>query len=108
MPHYTDTLIGISAKEGVNISLLKSEIATYANRITSTNGMVITNLRHYEALVNAQNEIRKVQEGLEVNLSGDLLAIDVRETLYHLGSITGQVTNDEVLGNIFANFCIGK
>ncbi len=108
VPHYTDTLIGISAKEGVNISLLKSEIATYANRITSTNGMVITNLRHYEALVNAQNEIRKVQEGLEVNLSGDLLAIDVRETLYHLGSITGQVTNDEVLGNIFANFCIGK
>ncbi len=107
VPHYTDTLIGISAKEGVNISLLKSEIATYANRITSTNGMVITNLRHYEALVNAQNEIRKVQEGLEVNLSGDLLAIDVRETLYHLGSITGQVTNDEVLGNIFANFCIG-
>lgn len=108
VPHYTDTLIGISAKEGVNISLLKSEIATYANRITSTNGMVITNLRHYEALVNAQHEIKKVQEGLEMNLSGDLLAIDVRETLYHLGSITGQVTNDEVLGNIFANFCIGK
>lgn len=108
VPHYTDTLIGISAKEGVNISLLKSEIATYANGITSTNGMVVTNLRHYEALVNAQNEIKKVQNGLATHLSSDLLAIDVREALYHLGSITGQVTNDEVLGNIFKNFCIGK
>nr|WP_256593383.1 hypothetical protein [Capnocytophaga canimorsus] len=72
------------------------------------NNIIISNSRHYEALSNALAEIIKVQEGLEMNISGDLLAIDIREALYHLGTISGEVTNDEVLGNIFANFCIGK
>lgn len=109
IPEYTDTIIGISAKEGLNIPLLKSELAIYANKITTTNSnTIITNIRHYEALINAQNEINKVREGIEKNISNDFIAIDVREALYHLGSITGQVTNDELLGNIFANFCIGK
>jgi tRNA modification GTPase len=54
------------------------------------------------------DEIQKVKYGLETHLSSDLMAIDIRESLYHFGMITGEVTNDEVLGNIFANFCIGK
>jgi tRNA modification GTPase len=56
----------------------------------------------------ALEEINKVQEGLNENLTTDLLAIDIRQALYHFGEITGEVTNDELLGNIFANFCIGK
>ncbi|ATA75739.1 tRNA uridine-5-carboxymethylaminomethyl(34) synthesis GTPase MnmE [Capnocytophaga sp. H2931] len=109
VPKYTDTILGISAKENINIDILKSELATYAESFTSSaNNVIISNSRHYEALSNALSEIIKVQEGLEMNLSGDLLAIDIREALYHLGTISGEVTNDEVLGNIFANFCIGK
>ena len=69
---------------------------------------VITNSRHYAALSNALAEIGKVQEGMDNQLSSDLLAIDLRQALFHLGEITGEVTNDELLGNIFANFCIGK
>ena len=56
----------------------------------------------------ALEEIQKVKHGLQTNLSSDLMAIDIKEALYHFGMITGQVTNDELLGNIFANFCIGK
>ncbi|MFJ1402576.1 tRNA uridine-5-carboxymethylaminomethyl(34) synthesis GTPase MnmE [Capnocytophaga canimorsus] len=109
VPKYTDIILGISAKENINIDILKSELATYAESFTSSeNNVIISNSRHYEALSNALAEIIKVQEGLETNLSGDLLAIDIREALYHLGTISGEVTNDEVLGNIFANFCIGK
>ncbi|MDO5105715.1 tRNA uridine-5-carboxymethylaminomethyl(34) synthesis GTPase MnmE [Capnocytophaga sp.] len=109
VPHYTDTILGISAKENSNIELLKQELITYSDSLlTSENDVVISNSRHYEALVNALNEITKIEEGLAMHLSGDLLAIDIREALYHLGSISGEVTNDEVLGNIFKNFCIGK
>jgi tRNA modification GTPase len=68
----------------------------------------VTNSRHYNALLLALEEINKVQEGLNENLTTDLLAIDIRQALYHFGEITGEVTNDELLGNIFANFCIGK
>ncbi|MFK8295766.1 tRNA uridine-5-carboxymethylaminomethyl(34) synthesis GTPase MnmE [Capnocytophaga canimorsus] len=109
VPKYTDIILGISAKENINIDILKSELSMYAESFTSyANNVIISNSRHYEALSNALAEIIKVQEGLEMNLSGDLLAIDIREALYHLGTISGEVTNDEVLGNIFANFCIGK
>ena len=59
-------------------------------------------------MLKAFEEIQKVQHGLESGLSGDLLAIDIRQALYHFGEITGEITNDDLLGNIFANFCIGK
>ena len=72
------------------------------------NETLVTNSRHYDSLLKALEEIEKVQLGIDAGLSGDLLAIDIREALYHFGEITGQVTNDELLGNIFANFCIGK
>jgi len=69
---------------------------------------LVSNARHYDALVKSLEEIDKVQQGLDANLSGDLMAIDIRQALYHLGEITGEISNDELLGNIFANFCIGK
>ena len=68
----------------------------------------MTNSRHYDALVKSLEEINKVQVGIDSQLSGDLLAIDLKQAIYHLGEITGQVSNDELLGNIFSNFCIGK
>ena len=106
---YTDTLLRISAKEGQNITELKRFLADYAQTLSHIGkATVVTNIRHYEALSNALQAIEKVEEGMQMHLSGDLLAIDIRETLYHLGSITGEVSNEEVLGNIFSRFCIGK
>ena len=99
----------ISAKEKINIEALKKLLSFYAKELTSTeSATIITNIRHYEALKNALEALEKVEEGLINHLSGDLLAIDIREVLYHLGSITGAVSNDELLGNIFSRFCIGK
>ena len=74
-----------------------------------TEGVVVTNLRHYEALRNALSAIDRVRDGLQENLSGDLLSRDIRDCLFFLAEITGgEITNDEVLGNIFAKFCVGK
>jgi tRNA modification GTPase len=69
---------------------------------------IVTNTRHYSALLKALEEITKVQQGVEAGISGDLLSIDIRQALYHFGEITGEITSDDLLGNIFANFCIGK
>ena len=99
----------ISAKSNIGIEDLKMHILSFVNKGALKNSeTLVTNTRHYDALLKALDEIQKVKYGIEINLSSDLLAIDIRETLYHFGMITGQVTNDELLGNIFANFCIGK
>ncbi len=99
----------ISAKENVGVEELKMKLLKFVNTgELRNNNTIVTNSRHYNALLSALEEINKVQEGLNENLSGDLLAIDIRQALYHFGEITGEVTNDELLGNIFANFCIGK
>jgi tRNA modification GTPase len=78
------------------------------NGALRNNETIVTNTRHYDSLLKALDEIQKVKSGLETNLSSDLMALDIREALYQFGLITGQVSNDELLGNIFANFCIGK
>ncbi|MFO8146020.1 MAG: tRNA uridine-5-carboxymethylaminomethyl(34) synthesis GTPase MnmE [Gillisia sp.] len=102
-------LISISAKENIGVEELKAKLLDFVNLgELQNNNTIVTNSRHYSALLSALEEINKVQEGLNNNLTGDLLAIDIRQALYHFGEITGQVTNDELLGNIFANFCIGK
>ena len=99
----------ISAKEKINIEALKEILSFYAKELTTTeSATIITNIRHLEALQQTLIALDRVEEGLATQLSGDLLAIDIREMLYHLGSITGAVSNDEVLGNIFSRFCIGK
>jgi len=72
------------------------------------NETIVTNSRHYDSLLKAFEEIQKVKFGIATNISSDLMAIDIRQALYYFGEITGQVSNDELLGNIFANFCIGK
>lgn len=99
----------LSAKKRTGIEDLKSHLLDFINTGALRNSdTIVTNTRHYNALLKALEEIERVQFGMDANTPSDLLAIDIREALYHLGEITGQVTNDELLGNIFANFCIGK
>jgi tRNA modification GTPase len=99
----------ISAKNNHGIEDLKQILLSFVNTgALRNNETIVTNTRHYDSLLKALNEIQNVKFGIETNLSSDLMAIDIRETLYHFGMITGEVTNDELLGNIFANFCIGK
>lgn len=99
----------LSAKFKEGISELESRLlALVDSGALSGDTTIITNSRHYDALLKALEEIQKVKEGLDMELSSDLMAIDIRQALYHLGEITGSVTTDDLLGNIFSNFCIGK
>ncbi len=99
----------ISAKQNIGVDDLKNQLLSFVNTgALRNNETIVTNTRHYDSLLKALDEITKVKYGLETSLSSDLMALDIREALYHFGMITGQVTNDELLGNIFANFCIGK
>lgn len=99
----------ISAKENLNIEELKNQLLSFVNTgALRNNETIVTNTRHYDSLLKALEEIQKVRFGLQTGISSDLMAIDIRQALYYFGEITGQVTNDELLGNIFANFCIGK
>ncbi len=103
------TTLFISAKNKTGIEDVKNTLLSFVNTgALRNNETIITNTRHYDSLLKALEEIQKVKFGLDSNLSSDLMALDIKEALYHFGMITGQVTNDELLGNIFANFCIGK
>ncbi|SHE99250.1 tRNA modification GTPase trmE [Psychroflexus salarius] len=99
----------IAAKQNLGIENLKQSLVDLVDTgALHSQDAIVTNARHYSALQAALKEINEVQQGLNEGLTTDLLAIDVRQALYHFGEITGEVTNDELLGNIFANFCIGK
>ena len=104
-----ENAVFISAKNKEGISDLQDRLMQLVNTgALRNNETIVTNTRHYDALLKALEEIQKVQWGLDSQLPADLMAIDIRQALYYFGEITGQVTNDELLGNIFANFCIGK
>ena len=99
----------LSAKQQQNISVLQQHLLKAAAIPAISQGdIIVTNARHYEALTHALEAIKRVQQGLEQDLSGDLISEDLRECLHHLADIVGEVTDDDVLGNIFKNFCIGK
>jgi len=99
----------LSAKHKIGISDLESQLLSLVDSgALSGDTTIISNSRHYDALLKALEEIQKVKEGLDMDLSSDLMAIDIRQALFHLGEITGSVTTDDLLGNIFSNFCIGK
>ena len=101
--------IYISAKQQENTEVLKQHlIQAAALPEVSQNDVIVTNIRHYEALTKAHEAILRVINGLEMNISGDFLSQDIRECMHYLGEITGQISNDEILGNIFGKFCIGK
>ncbi len=100
----------ISAKKKMGISALKNKLKNYVDTgALRNNDTIVTSSRHYDSLLKAQQEINRVQEGLNLGLTGDLLAIDIRQALHFFGEITGEdIDPDQLLGHIFANFCIGK
>ena len=100
--------IFLSAKSG-NVEVLKEQLITYATeQCDMRNAVTISNTRHYEALVRAQDAIKRVQDGLHMQISGEFLSMDLQDCLTALGEITGQISSQEVLNNIFSKFCIGK
>jgi tRNA modification GTPase len=107
--HYTGERIYLSAKKRINIPQLQKLLVKAAQLPEIQPGdVVVNNIRHYEALQNALKAIQRVKEGIENEISGDFLSQDLRECMFFLGEITGEITNDEILGNIFSKFCIGK
>lgn len=103
-------VIPISAKTRKGLSTLTKTLSEIGSEITgSTDETLVTNVRHYEALVRAASALERVRAGLHIaTLPPDLIAQDLREALYHLGEIVGEISTDETLGNIFRNFCVGK
>ncbi len=102
-------IIPISAKTGAGIPDLRTHLATsQRDLLADSDTTLVTNQRHVQALTDARTSLLRVREGLASGLPTDLAAQDIREAIYHIGSIVGEISTDEVLGNIFANFCIGK
>ncbi len=114
IPHHFRNLVEletifVSAKRKENINMIAdSLLSSVSTASEEENQAIVSNSRHYEALAKTAEAISAVRRGIEENLPGDLMAIDLRSALHHLGTITGEVTNDEILGNIFEKFCIGK
>ncbi len=99
----------ISAKQKTGLEALLSHLTNLVNTGALSNQQtVVSNSRHFEALNKAFEALSEVQKGMDQNISSDLMAIDIRQALFHLGEITGEITTDDLLGNIFSNFCIGK
>ena len=99
----------ISAKNGIGISALRAHLAsTQRDFLTDSDTTLVTNQRHIQALTDTRTSLLRVRSGLAAGLPTDLASQDIREAIYHIGSIVGEISTDEVLGNIFANFCIGK
>jgi len=98
----------VSAKRKENINLLTDMIVETVKKFNISNDVIVSNSRHYQALVNANKAMEQVQAGFDNDVPTDLIAIDIRQALHELGTITGEITTDELLGNIFGKFCIGK
>ena len=109
LPHGIKT-VEVSARDGAGIERLKQEIieAAALPQVNDDNAVIVTNARHYHALVRASEALERTLQGLESGLSGDLVSQDIRECMHYLGEITGEISTDDILGEIFAHFCIGK
>ena len=104
-----ETLLFISAKEKTGLDDLRMKLSeVIMKEKLSSDDVIITNIRHYEALLRVSESLGRVISGLENHIPEDLIAIDIRQAIHYLGEITGEITSDEILGNIFKNFCIGK
>lgn len=104
-----DHYLEISAKKGTGLEELKKLLVSIVSKTGAGDAdVIVTNIRHYQALSKARESAERALSVLDNNLTGDLLALDIREILHYLGEITGEITTDEILGNIFKNFCIGK
>jgi tRNA modification GTPase len=104
-----EMLMFISAKEKTGLDQLRFKLSQVVEKERlNSDGVIITNIRHYEALLRVSESLARVEEGLNNNIPEDLIAIDIRQAIHYLGEITGEITTDELLGNIFRNFCVGK
>ena len=103
-----EELVFISAKERHSLEGLKRTLKNSIDIGASSNDIVVSNIRHFEALKKANEAITRVNKGIQMGLETDLLAMDMRDAAHYIGEITGNISNDEILGNIFKNFCIGK
>ena len=109
LPELEAQRLFISAKQHFNTNKLQQLlVSTAAIPSIGEDDVIVTNLRHYEALRKSLEAIVRVKEGLEIDITHDFLAQDIRECMFYLGEITGQISTDEILGNIFSKFCIGK
>jgi tRNA modification GTPase len=107
--HHLSAALLLSAKTGEGVEELKDQLLGLVNTgALRNNETIVTNSRHYDALIKALDAVEKVKFAMADGISGDLLSLDIRDALDHFGEITGEITNDDLLGNIFANFCIGK
>ena len=101
--------ISLSAKEGIGIDVLKAEmVRAVLGEMDLENDTIIANARHHEALLKTAEALEKAANGLEDGTTGDFIAMDIRQAMFHLGSITGDISTDDLLGSIFSKFCIGK
>jgi tRNA modification GTPase len=98
----------VSAKRKENISMISDSLVKAISADPDSEGVIVSNARHHEALQGVLKSIDSIEKGFENNIPSDLIAVDIRTALHHLGEITGEITNDELLGNIFSKFCIGK
>jgi len=104
-----ENVMSISAKQQINTGLLVEKmLETVSHSKINFNQTIVVNARHREALENTATDLERVQKGLDTNVTGDFLASDIRQALYHLGLITGEISTDDLLENIFSRFCIGK
>lgn len=101
--------IYISAREHINLEALKKALVSkVVSGSLHTENIIVTNARHYQSLQKVSDNIIAIREGMKNNISGDLIAIDIRQCLYYLGEITGEISNEDQLDFIFSKFCIGK
>ena len=101
--------LAISAKSGLGITALKDKLVQLINNgFDSSQETIIVNVRHHDALLKTITALEKAKEGIITQVSGDFIAMDIRQAMFHLGSITGDISSDDLLGNIFSKFCIGK
>lgn len=98
----------ISAKHAVNIALLQQQLLTIAQSYEKNQDVVLSNVRHYQALLKAEQHLRQAVEAMQSGAFTDCIAIDIRQVLYHLDEVIGEVTNNDILKEIFSRFCIGK
>ena len=102
------SLLEISAIDKESVSIVREKLSNEFSSESSNTGLVVTNLRHFNALSESITSIKKVRKAVDNEVPGDLLSIDLKNVIYSVGEITGEISNDEMLGNIFSNFCIGK
>ncbi|MEN8226164.1 MAG: tRNA uridine-5-carboxymethylaminomethyl(34) synthesis GTPase MnmE [Bacteroidota bacterium] len=110
--HFTNMVefecIFVSAKRKENISMISDSLVKAVAVDPEQEGVIVSNARHHEALTGVLSAIQSIDEGFASDIPSDLIATDIRQALFHLGEITGEITNDELLGNIFSRFCVGK